>query len=90
MPHRRWAPLPKWTRPGEKIEINPKNPKYLKVVWALATFYLEFPDEVFHILATHTDSAVRRMAVRKLCESRRVPALAKAQAKQIVKERKGT
>ena len=75
--------MPKWTRPGaDYVQMG--------LAWALATFYLEFPDEVFHILATHTDSAVRRMAVRKLCESRRVPALAKAQAKQIVKERKGT
>ena len=41
-------------------------------------------------VALAVQSAVRRMAVRKLCESRRVPALAKAQAKQIVKERKGT
>ena len=77
---------------GAIAEVDAAGRYYVQMglAWALATFYLEFPDEVFHILATHTDSAVRRMAVRKLCESRRVPALAKAQAKQIVKERKGT
>lgn len=35
------------------------------------------------------DDAICRMAVRKLCESLRVSAGAKAQAKQIWKERKG-
>lgn len=57
--------------------------------WALATFYLQLPQEVMRLLRTHPDDAVCRMAVRKLCESLRVPAGAKAQAKQIWKERKG-
>ena len=57
--------------------------------WALATFYLQLPQEVMRLLRTHPDAAVCRMAVRKLCESLRVPAGAKAQANQIWKERKG-
>ena len=40
-------------------------------------------------LDVYKRQAVCRMAVRKLCESLRVPAGAKAQAKQIWKERKG-
>ena len=59
------------------------------IAWALATFYLQLPQAVLHLLRTHPDDAICRMAVRKLCESLRVSAGAKAQAKQIWKERKG-
>ena len=48
-----------------KVDAAGRYYVQMGLAWALATFYLEFPDEVFHILATHTDSAVRRMAVRK-------------------------
>ncbi len=62
----------------------------MALAWALATFYLDSPDEVFRILRTHPDQTVCRMAVRKLCESHRVSDTAKTQAKQLWKERNGT
>ena len=72
--------------------VKPAGRYYVQmaIAWALATFYLDAPDEVFRILHIHPDKTVCRMAVRKLCESRRVSNAAKAQAKQLWKERNDT
>ncbi|WP_367924684.1 DNA alkylation repair protein [uncultured Ruthenibacterium sp.] len=53
----------------------------MATAWALSMYYVHFPDETFQAMKKISDSNVRRLTVRKICESHQ----ASSQQKEMLK-----
>lgn len=66
---------------------NPHPSVQMGIAWALSMFYVQFPDATFHAMERLTDANVRRLTVRKICESRQATPAQKDGLRRWRKER---